>query len=165
MEEGTNYLEIARVMTDAAREAGFFHDALEVIPEICETEKRFFMALILELKRLGKDQLSQDEIYQIFNFVSAASGSAICCWHTNTEAKFNFADIFNSEAAINASETVVMELRRSEVARIMADTFLGIAEKDIAEITADPMLALLEALKWHWRISAHLAIGALEGDE
>lgn len=165
MEGATKYLEIARVMTDAAREAVFLQDALEVIPEICEIEKRFFMALILELKRLEKDELTQDEIHRIFNFVSAASGSAVCGWHANTEAEFNFDDIFNDEAAINASEAVVIELRSSEVARIMADAFLGIAQNDILEITPDPMLALLEALKWNWRISAHLAIGALGEDE
>lgn len=165
MEEVAEYLEIARAMTDAARVAGFFDNTLEVIPEICETEKRFFIALIFELKRLEKDELSQDEIYAIFNFISAASGSAVSSWHANIKVEFNFDDILNAEAGISADEAVIMELRRSEVAQIMADAFLGIGEKDITEITADPMLALLEALKWNWRITAHLSVGALGGNE
>lgn len=165
MEEVAEYIAIARAMTDVARETGLFNDTLEVIPEICEIEKRFFMALILELKRLEKDELSQDEICTVFNFVSAASGSAVSSWHANTEVEFNFDDIFIAEAGISANELVIIELRRSEVAHIMADAFLEFAERDIAEITADPMLALLEALKWNWRITAHLSVGALGGNE
>lgn len=161
-EESQEYLKVARIMTDAAREAEFFNGTLEVIPEICEIEKRFFIALILELKRLDRDELAQDQLSCLFNFVSASAASAVCEWSCGTEPDFNFDCIFSAEDDIISSETVLLQLRRTEVANVMADAFFAGFGDNRNDVEADPLLTLLEALKWNWRITAHLALGAME---
>lgn len=149
-------------MIEAARAAGLLSGPLAVVPDLAELERKFFIVLIAELSREELRELDQDEISCLFNFVTAKACEVVSCWNNGQVVDFGFEDILNPEVALVGDEDVISEIRASEVGRIMCEAFFTwMAERAPDNPAGDPVLPLMEALKWNWRITINVALDIL----
>lgn len=157
-----NYQQVAAVMIEAARSSGLLGRTLGVVPDLSELERKFFIVLIAELSRENLRELDQDQISRLFNFVTAKACEAVSCWNNGQAVDFGFEDILSPEAALTGDGDVIAELRSGEISRIMCEAFFTwMSEQAPDEPDGDPMLPLMEALKWNWRITINVALDIL----
>ncbi len=156
------YQDVAGIMIQSARDAGLLSGSLAVVPELSDLEKKFFVLLIAELSGEELCELTQDEISCLFNFVTAKACEVISCWNNDQAIDFGFEDMLNPEVPLIGDSDVISEIRASEVSRIMCEAFFTwMAEKAPDEPEGNPMLPLMEALKWNWRITINVALDIL----
>jgi hypothetical protein len=162
MAEDINYQQVAAAMIGAAKSSGLLGRTLGIVPDLSELERKFFIVLIAELSREELDTLDQDEISCLFNFVTAKACETVSCWNNDQAVDFGFEDILNPEAALTGDGDVIAEIRSSEISRIMCEAFFTwMAEQAPDNPESDPMLPLMEALKWNWRVTINVALDIL----
>ncbi len=161
MNQDYNYLDIARAMVAKAADSGLMGGPLGVVPELSDLEKKFFVVLMAEIHQDELDEFTQDDIVRLFNFVTAKACETVSCWHSDRDVDFGFEDMLEPEVALQGDGDVIEEIRRSEISRIMADEFFNYMDANPLPPEADPMLPLMEALKWNWRITISLALDIL----
>lgn len=161
MSQEYNYLDIASAMFARATDSGLISGALGVIPELSDLEKKFFIVLMAEIHKDELQEFSQDEVVHLFNFVTAKACETVSCWNSEQDIDFGFEDMLESEVALCGDGDIIEEVRRSEISRIMAETFFDYLDGCQLPPDIDPMLPLMEALKWNWRITISMALDIL----
>ena len=162
MNEEINYQQVAAVMVEAARSSGLLGKTLAIVPDLSELERKFFIVLIAELSKEELRELDQDQISCLFNFVTARACEAVSCWNNGQAVDFGFEDFLHPEVSLIGDEHVIAEIRSGEISRIMCEAFFTwLSEQAPDNPAGDPMLPLMEALKWNWRITINVALDIL----
>ena len=156
---------IAELMVDTAEEHGYMDGALAVIPAMAEVEKQLFIQMFKALEthreRMGRSELSVDEVASTFSFVFAKAAEAVTCYHDNQDVKFDMLGLFDGKIPICADDGMAGYFKSSKFPGVMGSAFYDWYDGNRRE-DLPPVLALFEALKWTWRIALHMAVVYLE---
>ena len=159
----------ARTIVDRARENGYLDGALSSIPELAEEEKKLFIRMFGELKRhlsaAGRAELTPDEVSSLFTFMLAKAAELVVFHLAGKQEEVSLLGMFDGKIPVYADDRVLGFCRSCTWPREAAEAFLAMPPEDGADDPADPLLMLFEALKWSFRISAHLVIGFLEDSQ
>ena len=160
-----NALLIGKVMISSAVGGGYFDGInLDLIEELAEEEKKFFIEMFRRLDRhrfeTKRDNLTTDEISSMFSFVFARSVEAVADYTNGNKHEFDFMGMFDGKIPFYSDDKLISFVKKSLFPKCMAEGFLDFMSESGTEL--DPILALFEALKWTWRISQHLAIQQMD---
>lgn len=159
-----NAMMIGKAMINCAVENGYFDGVnLDLIEELAEVEKNFFIEMFRHLEKYRaenkRDELNTNEISSIFSFVFARSVEAVANYSNDNKQEFDFMGMFDGKIPFYSDDKLISFAKKSLFPKFMAEGFLNFTDENTIE--GDPVLALFEALKWTWRFSQHLAIQEL----
>lgn len=165
--------EIARVIVDKAREHGFLGSSIVTAAELAQTEKRLLSVLAvavrerLEMKK--RQQLDYDEINALFTFVYAKACEVGYQWYMNSAIpELSIDGLFTAQVPCRATPGMFEYFNSRDLPGEMTEAFREWVEANpdyCAELAVHPILPLLEALKWTYRISLSMALDYLETEE
>ena len=158
-------LLIGRALIQKARQEEFIDDTeFLLIEELADVEKKFFIDLMIKtdeyLQRNGRTELTLDELSSLFTFVFAKSAEAVTNYLNKAEQKFEFWGIFDGKVPVYTDETLTGELKKSQIPKVMAQTFIDFTEEN-PRFKENAKLTLFEALKWNWRLGQHFSVSFL----
>ncbi|MCI7644354.1 MAG: hypothetical protein MST10_08435 [Lentisphaeria bacterium] len=166
-----DYTDVARAIITSARENEYLLDELSLVPELAESERKLFIAMLGEIKKkfaadnndTGEitEELSADEIVSLFTYVCAKAAESVCAWYLNQDMEFDPDGMFSGKVPLYADEEIVKHFSSLNLAADMANTFAGWSNEHLM-LDIDPILPLFEALKWTYRIAAHQTLLLLE---
>ncbi|MEG2075793.1 MAG: hypothetical protein RRY34_04745 [Victivallaceae bacterium] len=164
-----DYTDVAQAIITSARENEYLLDELSLVPELAESERKLFIAMLGEIKNKfaaensgeAPDELSADEIVSLFTFVCAKAAESICAWYLNQDMEFDPDGMFSGKVPLYADEEIVKHFSSLNLAADMANTFAEWSNEHLM-LEVDPILPLFEALKWTYRIAAHQTLLLLE---
>lgn len=159
-----NAMLVGKAMINCAVENGYFDGVnLDLIEELAEVEKNFFIEMFRRLEKYRTDnkrnELNTNEISSLFSFVFARSVEAVANYNNDSKQDFDFMGMFDGKIPFYSDDKLISFAKKSLFPKFMAEGFLNFMEKNGSDI--NPVLALFEALKWTWRFSQHLAIQEL----
>ncbi len=158
-----NYLKVGGAILNAARENGFLEENGEflTVEELAGVEKDFFLMLIREIDRRMKEKNEQhltiDELSSLFAYVFTRGAEAANCYFSGQKFEMDKMGMFDGKIPFYADDRIISRLKKSALPETCGAAFL-----DMDKTGLDPRLALLEALKWTWRISVHQVCEFLE---
>ena len=159
-----NAMLVGKAMINCAVENGYFNGVnLDLIEELAEVEKNFFIEMFRRLEKYRTDnkrnELNTNEISSLFSFVFARSVEAVANYNNDSKQDFDFMGMFDGKIPFYSDDKLISFAKKSLFPKFMAEGFLNFMEENGSDI--NPVLALFEALKWTWRFSQHLAIQEL----
>ena len=159
-----NAMLVGKAMINCAVENGYFDGVnLDLIEELAEVEKNFFIEMFRRLEKYRTDnkrnELNTNEISSLFSFVFARSVEAVANYNNDSKQDFDFMGMFDGKIPFYSDDKLISFAKKSLFPKFMAEGFLNFMEENGSDI--NPLLALFEALKWTWRFSQHLAIQEL----
>ena len=159
-----NDMLVGKAMINCAVENGYFDGVnLDLIEELAEVEKNFFIEMFRRLEKYRTDnkrnELNTNEISSLFSFVFARSVEAVANYNNDSKQDFDFMGMFDGKIPFYSDDKLISFAKKSLFPKFMAEGFLNFMEENGSDI--NPVLALFEALKWTWRFSQHLAIQEL----
>ncbi|MDD3119521.1 MAG: hypothetical protein PHQ27_10100 [Victivallales bacterium] len=163
------YTEIAAAMIAAAKKHHYLEGPLAVIPELAEGEKSLFVMMtgrIGEYSSLRENpSLDQDEVHALFVFVLAKAAEAVSCWRCRQEFNLDSRGMFDGNVPLQSDPELMKSLRRLPLADDMYGAFID-WNADHPDFCAahhlNPLLPLLEALKWTFRIAVGMFVAYFE---
>ena len=169
MSEAPKYTEIAAAIIAAAKKHQYLDGPLAVIPKLAEWEKNLFVMMAGRISEYSaireKPSLDQDEVHSLFAFVLAKAAEAVSCWRCRQEFNLDGRGMFDGNIPLQVDAELMKSLRRLPLADDMYDAFTdwSIGHPDFcAEQELHPILPLLEALKWTFRIAAGMFVAYFE---
>ncbi len=156
--------EAALAVIDAARSNGLLAGPVIVAEELAEAEKQLCLQVLAQLeeqKKLKKEELSPDEISSMFTFVFAKAAEAVTSFGNHQEPKFEMHGLFDGKIPICADDRLSDHFKShlefpTDAAKNFWEAYAGGKFG-----TSDPRLALMESLKWCFRLSCHVAMSQL----
>lgn len=167
MEMNSTAQNAAQIIVDCARENGYLEGPLSCIPALAEEEKKLFIRMFGELRKhlaeAGRAELTTDEIGSLFTFMLAKAAELTVFYVSGKQEEVSLLGMFDGKIPLYADERLLGFCRSCTWPREAAEAFLNESPASgDEEEPGDPLLVLFEALKWSFRISAHLVIGFLE---
>ena len=169
MKDSPKFTAIAQCIINAARQRQYLNGQLAVIPELAELEKNLFVMMsgrIGEYSSIRKTPaLDQDEIHSLFVFVQAKAAEAVSCWRCNQEFNMDSRGMFDGNVPLQVDPELIKSLKRLPLADDMYDAFANWSADNpdfCTEHNLHPVLPLLEALKWTFRVGAGMCIEYFE---
>ncbi|UDQ99035.1 hypothetical protein AAEX28_02860 [Lentisphaerota bacterium WC36G] len=163
------YLEIAEAMVATAQDNDFLHDSMGFIPEIFASEKDLISAISSRLREYiemkGTEELSEDDLLSMFSFVVAKSAEVISKWRCNQEFDFNTKGLFSGSHELYADGDLLRVLKSVPVAETLFSAFSEWHSEHPEFCTQNnvhPILPVLEALKWTYRIAVNMTLEFFE---
>ena len=160
------FIEVAYALVNAAKEKGYLAGPVTVIEDLAEPEKALFVRIAASIIQYAENkpsgELSQDDILSLFIFVYAKAGEMVFKWRHGDKnyANVSLDGIFTGQVAISADEKMLEYFSELKFAEDMAIAFSVWNENNpdyCEENSVHPLLPLLEALKWTWRITVDIA--------
>ncbi len=164
--QSEKFIDVAYALVNAAREKGYLAGQVTVIEDLAEPEKGLFVriaaAVIQYAENKPSGELSQDDILSLFIFVYAKSGEMVFKWRHGDRnfANVSLDGIFVGNVAMSANEKMLEYFSKLKLAEDMASAFSAWNKDNpgyCEENSVHPLLPLLEALKWTWRITVDIA--------
>lgn len=160
------FIDVAYALVNAAKEQGYIVGQINVIEALAEPEKALFVKIAAAVMQYVENKpsraLGQDDILSLFIFVFAKAGEMVFKWHHGDKnfANVSLDGIFMGQVPMSADEQMLEYFAKLKFAEDMAIAFSAWneANPDYCEKNAvHPLLPLLEALKWTWRITVDIA--------
>ena len=151
----------ALCVISAARELELLDGAITVDERLAEAEKELMLKIITKVKEKdGGTTLAADEVSSMFTFVYARAAEAVTNLANNQKNDFDMMGLFDGKVPICAEEILTGFFKKLDFPTVCARKFWGYYEEGLDG--CDPLLALMECLKWCFRLSCHLAVRCLE---
>ncbi len=164
-EENQNkYLGIAEVIISAAQEHEFLRDSMGFIPEIFESEKDLISAISEKMREYtelkNSEELSEDDLLSMFSFVYAKGAEVVSKWRCKQQFDFKVEGLFSGSHELYADGDLLRVMKSIPVAETLFSAFSEwhndhptfCAENDI-----HPIMPILEALRWSYRVAVNMA--------
>lgn len=155
---------VAQVIINSARENGFLAGTLTVIPELADAEKKLFVRMLAHVhsRRASststRQELSIDEISSLFTFVLAKAAELVT-WYAGGKLEEPVLDgMLDGKIPLYADDRLTAFCKQCRWPEVAAAALISFA----APKDSDPLLVLMEGLKWSFRISVHLVSIQLE---
>ena len=164
-EQNAKYFEIAEALIAVAQDNNFIGEKFNLVPEIYESEKDFIKSIsaktaeYAEMK--GSAELSPDDLLSMFSFTFAKAGEIASSWRCGQEFNFDAKGLFTGMHELYADEELLKIMKRLPLAESMFNAFSEWVEDNpdfCAENDIHPLLPVLEALRWTFRIGVTLAL-------
>ncbi len=160
------FIDVASALVNAARAKSYLAGPVTVIEDLAEPEKALFVRIAAAVMQYAGNkpsgELSQDDILALFIFVYAKAGEMVFKWRHGDKgfADVSIEGIFVGQVAMSANENMLEYFSKLKFAEDMAIAFSSWNEDNpdyCAANSVHPLLPLLEALKWTWRITVDIA--------
>lgn len=158
----------AENIVGVAKEKGYIKGALAVLPEILENEKLFLAftakAIGEYVKSREREELETREIYNLFIFVYAKAAETVSDWKMGNRFSVRPAGMFSEKVPFE----VIPELGEFYKEQNAVDDFFKAFEDWLIRRPGEsrreyhPLLPLLEAVKWIYRIATGMGLDFLE---
>lgn len=155
----------AKALVSKACEKGFIKGKLTVVPELVENEKLLFTFIAKSIKEQvdsrEEEELDMQEISNLFTFVYAKGGETAFNWHNGGEFTINPGGIFEQDVPFAASREMIEYFNERTLPDDMFGAFHDWHEHNpafCAENAAHPLLPLLDALRWTYRIALGMGL-------
>ena len=157
---------VARCIIETARSMHMLEHPIAVNNELAEAEKTLIIKMFGKMDEYlakDRDELSADEITNLFTFVFAKAAECVTNMFNHKEQNFDMAGMFDGRVPIYADENITAEFKSSQFPGMCAANYLKFTQ-DKADALAGtpPLLLLFEALKWCFRLSCHYAVTIVE---
>jgi hypothetical protein len=157
---------VARCIIETARSMRMLENPIAVNNELAEAEKTLIIKMLQKMDEYlvkDRDELSADEITNLFTFVFAKAAESVTNMFNHKEQSFDMAGMFDGRVPIYADENITAEFKSSQFPGMCAANYLKFTQ-DEADALAEtqPLLLLFEALKWCFRLSCHYAVTIVE---
>lgn len=169
MENAQIFTEVAAVVVKAAREKGYIHGPLATVPELAEIEKKLFVMIAGKINEhtSSKDSaaLEQDEMHSLFIYVMAKAAEAVSCYLRHEDFEPEHYGMFDGKVPVTVEGDLIGEMKKMHLADDMYEAFVewnGANPDFCARQNIHPVLPLLEALKWTFRLAENLVIEYFE---
>ena len=157
--------QAAMVVVEAARKGGFINGPVFTAPELAESEKelilKIFSAVADKRKREG-DALDDETVSSMFTFVFARAAEAVTNFANRRPNEFSMMGLFDGKAPLYADEQLTGYFKKLSFAGDCAQNFWDWIHSSAVSSDTDPLLALMESLKWCFRLSCHIAVSYLQ---
>ena len=158
--------QAAQIIVGTARRGGFITGPVFTAPELAESEKALMIKILSAVadkrKREG-DALSDDTVSSMFTFVFARAAEAVTNYANRRPDDFSMMGLFDGKAPLYADEQLTGYFKSLSFPGECAQNFWDWIHSDIVPAGTDPLLALMESLKWCFRLSCHIAVTFLHG--
>lgn len=153
--------QAALVVVECARERGFLNGPVESAPELADSEKKLMLkifAAIAEKRKNDGDGLDSDTVSSMFCFVFARAAEAVTAYANRQPDEFSMLGLFDGKAPVYADERLTGYFKGLDFPGACAQSFWDWMHSGTAPAEADPLLVLMESLKWCFRLSCHIAV-------
>ena len=155
----------AKALVDKAREKGFIKGSLTVVPALVENEKLLFAFIAKSIREQvdskDEEELEMQEVSNLFTFAYAKGGETAFNWHNGSDFSISPRGIFEQAVPFAASREMIEYFNGKTLPEDMFQVFHLWHERNpayCAENAAHPLLPLLEALKWTYRIALGMGL-------
>ena len=157
---------VARCIIETARSMHMLEHPIAVSNELAEAEKTLIIKMFQKMDEFLKthpDELSADEITNLFTFVFAKAAEAVTNMFNHKEQSFEMTGMFDGRIPLYADEAVTADFKTSQFPAMCAANYLKFTQDEADSLAGnDPLLLLFEALKWCFRLSCHHAVTIVE---
>lgn len=155
----------AKALVDKAREKGFIKGSLTVVPELVENEKLLFSFIAKSIREKvdekDEEELEMQEICNLFTFVYAKGGETAFNWHNGADFTISPRGIFDQAVPFAANREMIEYFNGKTLPEDMFQVFHKWHEGNpsfCVDNAAHPILPLLDALKWTYRIALGMGL-------
>jgi len=155
----------ARAIVEKAREKGFIKGKLTVVPELLDGEKLLFSFIAKSIRERvdskDSEELEMQEICNLFTFVYAKGGETAFNWYNNLDFTVSPRGIFERAVPFGASSDMIEYYNGKKLPEEMFEAFQrwhGSCPSFCSDNGVHPVIPLLEALKWTYRISLGMGL-------
>ncbi|OGV37911.1 MAG: hypothetical protein A2020_10065 [Lentisphaerae bacterium GWF2_45_14] len=155
----------SKAIVGKARKKGFVKGKLTVVPELLEGETLLFTFVAKAIRERvdSKDheELDMQEICNLFTFIYAKGGEAAFNWHSGNDFTISPRGIFDQAVPFSASPDMIEYYNAKKLPEEMFEAFHHwvINEPSFCiENAVHPLIPLLDALKWTYRISLGMGL-------
>ncbi len=164
--------EVAAVIIHEAKRRGYIDGPMPVIAELADIEKQLFIQMAGKVKEYSsvrpEDSLNQDEVLSLFVFVYAKAAEAVSSYLRKAEFEYRYDGMFDGRVPLEVEENLIEYMKSVKFGDAMYSAFAN-WNADNPEFCTEhgihPVLPLLEALKWSFRIAAGMVIRFFEQTE
>lgn len=157
----SDYREIARCIIDAAEANGYLSGGFAVNELLAQYEHDLFISIAAKTRELidsrDERQLYLPEMHSMFLFVYAEAAAVLSAMHGGRQVSgSDFSSLFSGRIALEVEENLLELVKETPLADQLYEAFMDWVEDnpDFCERNKiDPLLPLLEALKWTFRVS------------
>ena len=151
----------ALCVISAAQDLELLDGPIAVDERLAEAEKELILKIMAKVKeKCSGGELSADEVSSMFTFVYARAAEAVTNLANNQKNDFDMMGLFDGKVPICAEDILTGFFKKLDFPTVCARKFWSYYEEGLDE--CDPLLALMESLKWCFRLSCHLAVRCLE---
>ncbi len=158
-------LEIAQSIVNIAKEKRYITGPLSMAPELAESEKPLLSMILTETRKHVESKPEQhlefDEINSMFLYVYAKAIETVYNWHEGSDYLPTEDGLFGGKVPFLASEAMQKHFQKLPLAEDLFGAFQNWTDEnsDYCEVHGThPILPIIEALKWTYRISMSLSL-------
>ena len=155
----------AQVVIGAARKGEFIDGPIFTAPELADSEKELMLKIltaVAEKRRRDGDALDDDTVSSMFTFVFARGAEAVTNYANRRPNDFSMMGLFDGKAPLYADEQLTRYFKKLSFAGDCAQYFWDWIHSEMVPEGTDPLLALMESLKWCFRLTCHIAVSYLQ---
>jgi len=153
--------QAAAVIVETARRGGFITGPVFTAPELAESEKSLMIKIlsaVADKRRREGDALTDDTVSSMFTFVFARAAEAVTNYANRRPDDFSMMGLFDGKSPLYADEQLTGYFKNLSFPGECAQNFWDWIHSEIVPAGTDPLLALMESLKWCFRLSCHIAV-------
>ena len=157
--------QAAQIVIAAARKGEFINGPVFTAPELADSEKELMLKIftaIADKRNRDGEAFSDEEISSMFTFVFARAAEAVTNFANSRPNEFSMMGLFDGKAPLYADEQITGYFKKLSFPGDCAQNFWDWIHSNIVPEGTDPLLALMESLKWCFRLSCHIAVSYLQ---
>ena len=155
----------AMVVIEAAKKGELIDGSVFTAPELAEAEKELILKIlnaVAEKRRRDGDALDDETVSSMFTCVFARAAEAVTNYANSRPNEFSMMGLFDGKAPLYADEQITGYFKKLSFPGDCAQNFWDWIHSNIVPEGTDPLLALMESLKWCFRLSCHIAVSYLQ---
>ena len=155
----------AMVVIEAAKKGEFIDGPVFAAPELADAEKELILKILTAVgdkRRRDGDALDDETVSSMFTFVFARAAEAVTNYANRRPNDFSMMGLFDGKAPLYADEQITGYFKKLSFPGDCAQNFWDWIHSNIVPEGTDPLLALMESLKWCFRLSCHIAVSYLQ---
>ncbi len=160
---------VALSIVHSAQNDGYLAGPLTVIEELADVEKDLFIAMLkqvkLHLSREDRVELDGEEVMSLFTFVLAKAAEAVSELHGQNPIELDLMGMLDGKIPFYCHPQLEKFCHITTMPSDFATAFKNFYNHygdALHREGVEPILILMEALKWSWRISVHICYELLE---
>ncbi|MBR7104061.1 MAG: hypothetical protein IKC65_03880 [Lentisphaeria bacterium] len=153
--------QAALTVIEAAQKGEFINGPVFTAPELADAEKELMLKIltaVADKRRRDGDSLDDETVSSMFTFVFARAGEAVTNYVNNQPNEFSMMGLFDGKAPLYTDERITGYFKKLNFPGDCAQNFWDWIHSESVPQGTDPLLALMESLKWCFRITCHIAV-------
>ena len=157
--------QAAQIIIAAARKGELINGPVFTAPALADSEKELMLKIftaVADKRRRDGEAFSDEEISSMFSFVFARAAEAVTNFVNQQPNDFSMMGLFDGKVPLYADEKLTGYFKKLSFPGDCAQYFWDWIHSEIVPENTDPLLALMESLKWCFRLACHVAVSRLQ---